>query len=209
MGYLDRRIVQTYSAPLASSLITNGLAVLFSTNDSSEGGENSTETSKQQAMNDAREGFLSDTQQMFQRLVSDYMQTQPVVFVPAGTRVTIYPNVDLWLRTEDNSNEATGKANLQSSDDRFTDDQQAADYNESVKNKKSNPQTTVTYAPKDTDVKTSSVLASDNSTTQRDRVGTPPPPPPPSSGLVNTQRPSGNNSQSNSNNNNNDVPQLF
>lgn len=210
LGYLDRRIIQTYSMPLASSLITNGLAVLFATSDSSEGGENSAETSKQQAMNDAREGFLSDTQQMFQRLVSDYMQTQPVIFVPAGTRVTIYPNVDLWLRTADNSQEAgvSGSGNLKDNEDILVNDKEVSDYTASLKNSRSNPQTTVTYTPQDSGVQQTTPLIDDAATIQRNRVGTPPPPPPPSSGVVNTTRqPSGNNSSSN--NNDNDVPQLF
>ena len=210
LGYLDRRIIQTYSAPLASSLITNGLAVLFSTSDSSEGGENSTETSKQQAMNDAREGFLSDTQQMFQKLVSEYMQTQPVVFVPAGTRVTIYPNVDLWLRTADNSQEAgaSGSGNLKDNEDVLVNDKEVSDYTASLKNKRSSGQTTVSYSPEENNVRQEAPLIDDTPAAPRNRIGTPPPPPP-SSGLVNTQQPSGNNSPSNSNNNNNDVPQLF
>lgn len=207
LGYLDRRIIQTYSAPLASSIITNGISVLFSTDDDSQGGENSTETSKQQATNDARESFLNDTKQMFQKLVSEYMQNQPVIFVPAGTRITVYPNVDLWLRTENTSQNA-GSGEL-SEAGAFTDDKAAADYNIGLKNRRSAPQTTVTYSPQDNNVQPTSVLTSDAPTTQRNRVGTPPPPPPPSSGLVNTPRqPNGSGSSSN-NNNNNDVPQLF
>ncbi len=203
LGYLDRQLTKKYATPLVTSIITNGISVLFSTDKDSKGGENSTETSKQQATNDARQNFLDDTKQMFENMLDDYMKTKTVVVVPAGTRIIIFPKVDLWLRTIDDAKDDSKKGidTGEYEDSLYTE----ADYKKMGESK---AQETVSYPTGGGG--TAAPVASPTTYTPanqgRSNVGATPPPPPPSNY-------SGGGNRSNQNNRDDeetgDVPQLF
>ena len=63
------------------------------------------QSDRAQAAQDARANFINDMQQIFKDLIDDSSSTPPVVFVPSGTRLTIFSNEDLWLRSEDEDEE--------------------------------------------------------------------------------------------------------
>ena len=63
------------------------------------------ETPRQQAANDARENFLEQMDQVFSEILEDKTNIQPLTYVPAGTRIIVYPNVDLWLRSARNEDD--------------------------------------------------------------------------------------------------------
>ncbi len=102
LGYLDERLLERYTAPIATSLMSSALAYVTAsgqTTTSSDG--NTVQDSKAQASNDARQNFLSQMDFIFNDLVQRKMEINSVTYVPAGTRLIIYPKVDLWLRTAD------------------------------------------------------------------------------------------------------------
>jgi len=87
---------------LGSALITS----LFSTNDNSKTEGN--ETGKQQTMADVRADFMDKSKEMFQSMMNDQMaDIKTIVYIPAGTRMIVFPNEDLWLRTFENDAEAS------------------------------------------------------------------------------------------------------
>ena len=90
--------VEVYPDGLAVSLTSNADSYVL-TDDNSSG---EVETSKQEAANDARQNFLDQMNQMFEQILQDKASIQAMSYVPAGTRIIIFPKVDLWLRTVDN-----------------------------------------------------------------------------------------------------------
>ncbi len=102
LGYLDKQLINKYAGPVATSLVTSAIDVLLATNDNSDG---ETETSKQQAMSDARDNFNDAMKRVTNQMFEDAMSIKPLTYVPAGTRIIIYPMVDLWVRTAEDDAE--------------------------------------------------------------------------------------------------------
>lgn len=66
-----------------------------------EGNGYSTTSSKSQAANDARQNFLDQMNNIFDDMIKKKANIQAVTYVPAGTRIIIFPKVDLWLNNPD------------------------------------------------------------------------------------------------------------
>ena len=100
LGYLDEQLLKRYMAPIATNLATNALAfVMASGSETTSSNGSTTQDARAAAAQDARQGFQNDMQQVFQDLMQRMTNIQTVTYVPAGTRLIIYPKVDLWLRT--------------------------------------------------------------------------------------------------------------
>ncbi len=220
LGYLDRQLVKKYAVPFATSLANNLMAIQFATGKKNNG---ETENSKQQAMNDAREGFLEDTKKMFNQILADRSNIRAITFIPAGTRIIVYPKVDLWLRTLENDGEATDNTEYKDVliDDKKTADKRAADEANrranfgkgvSSSSSKSAGGGTVVYEEDASDAQPAMALVDDtamSSSKAKRRPTGATPPPPPSSGVVTANRPSAPSSGSSSSGGSSDVPQLF
>lgn len=106
VGYVDEQLLKKYTLPIVTSTLESSMAYLIATSktsDSSESGD-SVENSKQQAANDARQNFLSQMDSIFQQILQDKTNIEVITYIPAGTRLMIYPMEDLWIRTLDRSN---------------------------------------------------------------------------------------------------------
>lgn len=102
LGYLDKQLFKRYSMPVMTSVLTNAMAYMMAPSDSTSG---ESETPKQQAANDARQNFLDQMNQMFEQILQDKSNITAMSYVPAGTRIIIFPKVDLWLRNVDSDKE--------------------------------------------------------------------------------------------------------
>ena len=105
LGYLDQQLFKKYTLPVMTTALTSYAAYLMAPKDNNN---NEVETPRQQAANDARENFLEQMNEVFSQILEDKSNIQPLTYVPAGTRIIVYPNVDLWLRnadTEDDTND--------------------------------------------------------------------------------------------------------
>jgi len=98
LGYLDQQLFKKYTLPIMTTALTSYASYIMADSENSTG---ETETPKQQAANDARQNFLEDMKQIFEQILADKANIKPLTYVPAGTRIIIYPNTDLWMRTED------------------------------------------------------------------------------------------------------------
>ena len=219
LGYLDRQLVKKYAMPFATSLANNGLGILFSTSEKNNG---DTENSRQQAMNDAREGFLEDTKKMFNQILSDRSNIRAITYIPAGTRIIVYPKVDLWLRTMDNEADASDNTEYKDVliDDKKTSDKRAAMAAERQSklngrgggsSSSSSAAGSVVYEEDNSNAQPAMALVDDAasaSAKNKKRRPTGATPPPPSSGVVSTNR-SNVPSDSGSSSGSSDVPQLF
>lgn len=97
LGYVDEQLIKKYGMPLASTIATSAVAYMMAANEDATG---EVETSKQQAASDARQEFLTKMDEIISEIMEKKSEIQAVTFVPAGTRIIIYPLSDLWLRTK-------------------------------------------------------------------------------------------------------------
>ncbi len=99
LGYVDQQLGKKYGMPLITTLLTSATSYMMATDE--EEGSMETETSRQQAANDARQNFIDQMNQIFEMILADKTNIRALTYVPAGTRIIVYPKVDLWLRTVD------------------------------------------------------------------------------------------------------------
>ena len=96
LGYVDEQLVKKYTLPIVGTMVSSAITYMMAADEDSTG---EVETSKQQAATDARQEFMDKMDQILQEIIDSKSQIQPVTYVPAGTRIIIYPMTDLWLRS--------------------------------------------------------------------------------------------------------------
>lgn len=111
IGYLDEQLLKKYTMPTLTTIVESATAYLTAAGEgttTSDGG--STESSKSQAAQDARDNFLEQMNTIFDDIMNRKANIRSVTYIPAGTRIIIFPNEDLWLNDEkrDKEKEVTG-----------------------------------------------------------------------------------------------------
>ena len=96
LGYVDEQLVKKYTLPIVGTLVTSAITYMTAVDEEATG---QVENSKQQAASDARQNFMDKMDEMLQEIIDRKKEIEPVTYVPAGTRIIIYPMTDLWLRT--------------------------------------------------------------------------------------------------------------
>lgn len=111
-AYLDEQLLAKYGKPILSSSVTSAIAYSMADGSNVTTTENGTQTQsdRSKAAEDARQTFTDNMDQIFQQLIDDATKIPPVVFVPAGTRLTVFSNEDLWLRSEKEDERAYDEA---------------------------------------------------------------------------------------------------
>ena len=104
LGYLDQQLFKRYALPIMTSALTSMTSYYMATDQNNNG---ESENSRQQAASDARQNFLTQMNNIFEQILSDKASIRPMTYIPAGTRIIIYPNVDLWLRSFERDKEAS------------------------------------------------------------------------------------------------------
>jgi hypothetical protein len=107
IGYLDQQLLKRYSMPLLTTAFESTVAYLTATGEGESTAENgsSTESARSQAAKDARRSFIDKMDQIFDEIIQMKAQIRAVTYIPAGTRIIIFPNEDLWLNSETRSQE--------------------------------------------------------------------------------------------------------
>lgn len=102
-AYLDDELVKKFGKPIMTSVVTSAISYMMATNDDmyQDMYGNTITSSKTEAANDARENFIESMQTIFDQLIEDSANIPVVIYVPSGTRLTVFPNEDLWLRSEE------------------------------------------------------------------------------------------------------------
>ena len=227
LGYLDQQLFKKYTLPIMTTALTSYTSYIMADDENQNTGTN--ETPKQQAANDARQNFLNQMNQVFEQILSDKTNIKPLTYVPAGTRIIVYPNVDLWMRTRERNPQELGGPGKK---DVFIDDPQTAGKRELEKNRRGLGKTessptgggNVVYEAQDVDVEaaggTPTLIDDTKSSGAAKKTAPTPlisspaagatPPPPPSFATSPTPGAATANTGAKSNTNtNNSVPQLF
>ena len=102
IGYLDQQLLKRYSMPLLTTAFESGLAYITASGKGESTAENgsSTESARSQAAKDARQSFIDKMDQIFEEIIQMKANIRAVTYIPAGTRIIIFPNEDLWLNSE-------------------------------------------------------------------------------------------------------------
>lgn len=106
LGYVDQQLFKKYTLPVITTVLTSGTSYFIASADDAAG---EIETSRQQAANDARQNFLDDMEELFDDILADKTDVKAMTYIPAGTRIIVYPNMDLWLRSVERDNEESQK----------------------------------------------------------------------------------------------------
>ena len=134
LGYVDEQLIKKYALPLFGTVATSALSYMMAANQDATG---EVETSKQQAASDARENFISKMDEILDKIMENKEQIITVTYVPAGTRVIIYPMRDLWLRTTKNIEKGEGEIEKENTN-HFIDDDETERENQQQKAKNQN-----------------------------------------------------------------------
>ncbi len=106
LGYVDQQLFKKYTLPVVTTVMTSAASYFIASADDAAG---EIESSKSQAANDARQNFLSDMESLFDDILSDKTDVKAMTYIPAGTRIIVYPNTDLWLRSAERDSEESQK----------------------------------------------------------------------------------------------------
>ena len=122
-------LTKKYGLPLVQSTITSAFLYAMATNDSSQVGSDGqvAVTGRQQAAEDARSKFSDTMQQIFDDLIQETKQIKTRLFVPSGTRVTVFANADLWLRSSLEDEDRAAEERHGSPDTLLSEDQADTD----------------------------------------------------------------------------------
>ena len=108
-AYLDEQWLARYGKPILQSTVTSAISYMVASDETVTENQNygtSSQSDRAKAAQDARENFIDDMEMIFQQMIEDSSVTPPVVFVPSGTRMTVFAMEDLWLRSaEDDEDE--------------------------------------------------------------------------------------------------------
>ena len=113
IGYLDEQLLKKYSAPMLMTAMESATAYLMASGNGSTESSNGSTTSdsKSDAAKQARENFLNQMQTIFDDIVESKANIRAVTYIPAGTRIIIFANQDLWLRTEEDDKKSKDGGN--------------------------------------------------------------------------------------------------
>ncbi len=204
LGFVDKQLFKKYSLPVLTTMLTSASSYFIA---SAEDAAGEVETSRQQAATDARENFLNDMESLFDEILADKTDIKAVTYIPAGTRIIIYPNSDLWLRTIERDEEEN--INLEKPTVFIDDKKNLAEIKENERKRVS--QSAVVYDANEENIEPEEAKSTpfiDDNANKKKSSPTPPPPPPPPSGVGTTITQSPSSSQT-SKSGDDSIPALF
>ena len=85
---------------MVTTSLTSALTYIAAAGETTTNSNGTTvQNAKAQATEEARQNFVDGMKDIFQQILQDKTDISAVAYVPAGTRIIIYPKVDLWIRT--------------------------------------------------------------------------------------------------------------
>ena len=100
IGYIDEQLLKKYTLPMVTTSLTSALTYIAAAGETTTNSNGTTvQNAKAQATEEARQNFVDGMKDIFQQILQDKTDISAVAYVPAGTRIIIYPKVDLWIRT--------------------------------------------------------------------------------------------------------------
>jgi hypothetical protein len=104
IGYLDEQLMKKYTFPVVSTALQGLINIAMtgsgdSTTTTGFGSTTTTQSARSQAYQDARDEVNDRIKEIVKKIMDNKEKIKSVAYVPAGTRIIIYPNQDLWLNS--------------------------------------------------------------------------------------------------------------
>ncbi len=104
IGYLDEQLMKRYALPVVSTTLQGLVNIAMARGEGSTTTQNANgTTTTQDARSAAAEDARDEVNDQITKIINDIMKRKEkirsVAYVPAGTRIIIYPNQDLWLNS--------------------------------------------------------------------------------------------------------------
>ena len=213
LGYVDQQLFKKYTLPVMTTSLTSATAYFMAPNDN----ESEYESPRQQAANDARQNFINEMNNIFDEILQDKSNIKPLTYIPAGTRIIVFPNTDLWLRNWENDQDASlqlEKPQVFIDDGEKAAEQEKKSREPTVKTVSSGGDVVYDSSMEDVEsTKAPAPLVSDSKSKKQQTPGqayiAPPPPPSTSSRGSGSSATSATGGADNSTSTNNGVPALF
>ena len=114
IGYLDQQLLKRYSLPLVTTALQTAANWLMASGGTSStttnaNGTTTTQDARSEAMSQGREQFNDRMKEMLDDIIKDKASIRSVTYIPAGTRIIIYPNQDLWLNSRERTEKGVDK----------------------------------------------------------------------------------------------------
>ncbi len=108
IGYLDEQLMKKYTLPIVSTALQGLLNIALvgggsETTTTGFGQTTTTKDARSQAYSDARDEINDQIKKIVNEIMKSKQKIKAVAYVPAGTRIIIYPNQDLWLNSVERS----------------------------------------------------------------------------------------------------------
>ena len=106
-AYLDEQLWSKYGTSIMSTLASSAVSYMLATNDElqSSGSGSYSGSGRAVALAEGRQQFIEKIGDILDDIIEKSKDKPPVVFIPAGTRLTVFPSQDLWLRSPDDDAE--------------------------------------------------------------------------------------------------------
>lgn len=113
IGYLDQQLLKRYSLPLVTTALQTAANWLMAsggdtTTTTTAFGSTTTQDARSEAIRDGRKEFNDRMREILDDIIRDKARIRSVTYVPAGTRIIIYPNQDLWLNSRERTEKGLG-----------------------------------------------------------------------------------------------------
>ena len=97
IGFIDNRWMERFGTTLLASAMVAGIDIALNASQTTTQSATTTSTHHQPGYIAAQE-FNGDFRSVFAEFAKEQMEIQPIRTVPVGTRITVFPTTDLWLR---------------------------------------------------------------------------------------------------------------
>ena len=116
IGYLDQQLLKKYSLPLVTTALQTAANWLMAsggttTTTTSNGTTTTTQDARSAAISDGRKEFNDRMKEILDEIIQEKAKIRAVTYIPAGTRIIIYPNQDLWLNSRARSERSGNSQN--------------------------------------------------------------------------------------------------
>lgn len=110
LGYLDPQLMKRYGFPISLAFMQGAINIAMAKgNTTTNDNGTSTQDARAAAFQDARNNVNEKLQEIIEQIINDKMESvKAVTYVPAGTRLIIYPKTDMWIRTAEREAKSKG-----------------------------------------------------------------------------------------------------
>jgi len=111
-AYLDDRFFEKYARPILATFAEGAVLKATEMNQSDEEKEAEANATSDTPGKQTRDMLIKNFKDIYDQMLDAAASVETIVYVPSGTRITVFANTDLWLRSVDDDVKAESTGNL-------------------------------------------------------------------------------------------------